>query len=144
MRSRYWFILAGVAAVFALILGMTTAFSTGLSPRSYVDHTYARAAHLDPPGRDSRAYTSRNDPTRVAADISDNWRPQNRYADGSGIYLRYSDDAIVVKPRDGGSLIEVMTARRAYNHYPGVVAGFWGWGGAYGESFRGHGPGVGK
>ncbi|GAB2735634.1 hypothetical protein GCM10027174_05760 [Salinifilum aidingensis] len=144
MKPGCWFTIAGIAGVFALILGLTTAFSTGLSPRSYVQHNYARAERMDPPGRNSRAYTSPQPPTQVAADISDHWRPQNRYADGSGIYLRYPDDAIVVKPRGRGSRIDVMDARRAYHHYYGIIGGAWGWNSTYGESFRGRGPGVGK
>lgn len=145
MKPRFWFVLAAIAGSLALLLGLTTAFSTGTSPRSHVEHTYTRAAHLDPEGRNNaRAYTSPDQPTAVAAEISDKWRPQNRIADASGIYLRYSDDAVVVRPHDGGSLILVMNARQAYHMFPTVIGGAWGWSSPHGESFRGRGPGVGK
>lgn len=146
MKPHFWFIIAGVAGALALVVGLTTAFSTGTGPRSYVDHNYTRAERVDNTAqtRGARSYTSPKPPTQVAADISNHWRPQNRYADGSGIYLRYANDAVVIKPHNGGSLIQVMKAQRAYHHFFPIIGGAWGWNSPQGESFRGGGPGVGK
>ncbi|MCI2422779.1 DUF4247 domain-containing protein [Saccharopolyspora sp. K220] len=145
MKPKFWFVLAGAAAVLALIIGLVTIFSTGTGPRGYVANTYTRAAHLDLPGdSDNRAYTSTLLPSAVAYQISSKWRPQSQYTDSSGIYLRYSDDAVVIKPQAPGSVIHVMDVDHAYRRYHSHVGGFWGWGSPHGESFRGRGPGAGK
>ncbi|KAA5829544.1 DUF4247 domain-containing protein [Saccharopolyspora hirsuta] len=145
MKPKFWFAIAGAAAVLALIVGMVTLFSTGTGPRGYVANNYTRAAHLDLPGdSDNRAYTSPLPPTTVAFQISSKWRPQSQYTDSSGIYLRYSGDAVVVKPHQQGSVIHVMDAHHAYRRYHSHVGGVWGWSSPHGESFRGRGPGAGK
>ncbi|MGW1677559.1 DUF4247 domain-containing protein [Saccharopolyspora sp. NPDC002376] len=145
MKPKFWFALAGVAAVLALIIGLVAVFSTGTSPRGYIANNYTRAANLDLSGdADNRAYTSPKAPSAVAFEISKKWRPQSQYTDSSGIYLRYSDDAVVIKPHQRGSVIHVMDARHAYHRYHSHVGGVWGWSSPRGESFRGRGPGAGK
>jgi hypothetical protein len=145
MKPKFWFVLAGLAAVLALIIGLVTIFSTGTGPRGYVANSYTRAAHLDLSGdSDNRAYTSPKPPNVVAYEISSKWQPQSQYTDSSGIYLRYSGDAVVIKPQAPGSVIHVMDVDHAYRRYHSHVGGVWGWSSPHGESFRGRGPGAGK
>jgi hypothetical protein len=63
--------------------------------------------------------------------------------DGSGVYLQYADDAIVILPLAAGSLILVEKLATAYPRYHSVVGGYWGWRGG-GAGVRGGGPGSGK
>lgn len=145
MKPRYWIVIAAVAVVIALIVGLVMIFAGGGGPRGYVAHTYTRAAHLDIPGDDdNEAYTSPKPPKTVAAAITAKWRPQAQSSDASGIYLRYSDDAVIVQPHQRGSVIHLMDADRAYHRYHSHVGHVWGWTSTRGESFRGGGPGVGK
>ncbi|MGH3434269.1 MAG: DUF4247 domain-containing protein [Thermocrispum sp.] len=144
---RPWHLLVpgGVLAVIGVVLAVNLFGISGTSPRAYVDNNYAVApASLD--RDDARSYVSPERPSEVAQDVVDSKRPVTQYADGTGVYLRYSDDAVVVQPRtDGaGSLILVMAARRAYRTFFPIVGGGWGWSSPQGESFRGRGPGSGK
>lgn len=143
MKPKFWFILAAITAVCALIIGLVMIFSTGTGPRGFVANTYQRAAHLDL-GDDGRAYTSSKSPSLVSQEIVTHWRPVAQFADASGIYLRYSDDAVVIQPQQRGSVIRVMDDRDAYRRYHSHVGGFWAWGSPHGETFRGRGPGEGK
>nr|WP_218888494.1 DUF4247 domain-containing protein [Saccharopolyspora hordei] len=128
-----------------MIIGLVTIFSTGTGPRGYVDKHFTRAAHLDLPGdSDNRAYTSPLAPSAVAFQISSKWRPQARYHDSTGIYLRYPDDAVVVQPHLRGSVVHVLDVDHAYRRYHSRLGGVWGWTSPHGESFRGRGPGAGK
>lgn len=146
MKGKLWFVLAAIAAVLALIIAIVAIVSTGTGPRSHIAATYTRAAHLDHPGDDDNAaYTSRKQPSAVADDLTRRWEPQARSVDTTGIYLRYPDDAVIIHPHPGGSLIHVMEVERAYRHYHGHVSSAWGWYGySRGEGFRGGGPGSGK
>ncbi|HTJ37521.1 MAG TPA: DUF4247 domain-containing protein [Dactylosporangium sp.] len=140
--KRIWYLIAGCLGAVGLIIGGITAFS-GSSPRSYVAGHYQRAAARDL-GGDAKAYTSTKPPTRVADEISRAWSPAGRFVDGSGVYLRYSNDSIVLKPNGAGTLILVEGLRTAYHRYSGVVGGT-GWTGrGDGISGRGGGPGSGK
>ncbi|SFS56870.1 DUF4247 domain-containing protein [Saccharopolyspora flava] len=145
MKPRYWFVIAGAAAVIALIVAMVLIFAGGGGPRGYVQQHYTRAAHLDIAGDDdNEAYTSPKPPRTVAGEITAKWRPQAQTTDASGVYLRYSDDAVIIQPQRTGSVIHLMDADRAYRHYHSHVAHVWGWSSTRGETFRGGGPGVGK
>ncbi|QUG99829.1 DUF4247 domain-containing protein [Saccharopolyspora erythraea] len=145
MKPRLWFLLGGICAVLALVIALVMIFSTGTGPRGYVSNHYQRAAHLDLRGDDdNRAYTSPLTPSVVSRDITSRWKPIAQAADTSGIYLRYKDDAVIVQPRDRGSVIHVMDVDHAYHRYHSHVGGTWGWIGTHGESFRGRGPGAGK
>lgn len=67
MKPKFWFVIAGMAAVLALIIALVTIFSTGTGPRGYVANHYTRAAQLDKPGDDdNKAYTSSRKPSEVA------------------------------------------------------------------------------
>jgi hypothetical protein len=135
-----WFV-AGVAAFIGVVIALFGAFSGDYSPRQYVAANFTRypAGDLGP---DARAYTSPLPPSLVAQRIAEAWAPADEYADGSGVYLRYSKDTVVIKPRAGGSLILVEGLRTAYPRYHGAVGNYWGWGRE--NSLRGGGPGAGK
>jgi hypothetical protein len=140
---RIWYVVAACLGAIGLLIGGITVFSGNFSPRSYVANHYQRAAARDI-GGDARAYMSTKSPTRVADEISRAWKPAGRYADGSGVYLRYSNDSVVLKPNGAGTLILVEGLRTAYGRYSGTVGGN-GWTGrGDGNSGRGGGPGSGK
>ncbi len=141
MTYRRWFVVGLVVAlVGAVVAGAATLYGS-FSPRGYVSDTFRRAADRDI-GDDAEAYTSDEEPSRVAQDITDAWEPADEYVDGSGVYLRYADDAVVILPLAVGSLILIERLSTAYPRYAAVVGGFWGWG--RGASVRGGGPGAGK
>lgn len=143
MNGLKLLMVAGLlGAIGVAVLGVAT-FSGNFSPRNYVDGTYHRAADRDLDGGVAKAYTSDRQPTTVADDIAGAWRPADRYADGSGVYLRYADDVITVFPLAAGSLILVEPTGTAYPRYFPVVGGYWGWR-TPAEGTRGGGPGAGK
>jgi hypothetical protein len=124
-------VVAGIIAVI-MLLG-------GTSVRDHVDGNYARAAAMDQDG--DAAYTSALAPSVVTAAIVGAWKPVSQYADTSGVYLRYNDDLIYVRPEGKGSVIRVDDVDRGYRRYYSHVGGVWGVSSGHGESFRGRGPG---
>ena len=140
--KRIWYVLAAGLGAIGLLLGGFTACSGNFSPDAYVARHYTRAASQDL-GGDARAYTSSKSPTRVADEITRQWTPAGRYADGTGVYLRSSNDSVVLKPSGAGTLILVEGLRTAYRRYSGVVGNGW-IGRGDGNSGRGGGPGSGK
>lgn len=137
------FAVGGLLGVICLV-SVIGLFSSGFSPASYVASKYQRATGIQT-AADSRAFMSTDKPSMVAATIVDRWKPVSQYADGSGVYLRYPGDAIIIQPARTGSRIRVMDVDRAYRAYYGYVGGAgWGWTSTHGESFRGRGPGAGK
>lgn len=140
LRSRVTYLVA--AGLGGLGLLFTGLFLFSGSPRSYVSGHYTRATGYD--RGTARAYTSGLAPTVVAGAIASHWKPAGRVADGSGVYLRYSDDMIAVRPRGRGSLITVDNFSNGYHHYYSHVGGWWVPSGGTGERFRGGGPGAGK
>lgn len=140
MSGKFWFVVAGVLVVIGGILALNMFVFSGMSPRGYVAKEFTRTSG----NGDDVTYTSSQSPSRVADMIADEWRPVTQYVDDSGIYLRYSDDAIIITPRRPGSLIRVMDDDRAYRTYYYFLGGSWGWSSPHGESFRGRGPGSGK
>lgn len=140
MKTRSWFILAAVLGGVGLLF--TGIFFLSGSPRGYVSGHYTRASAYD--RGTGRAYTSSSAPSIVAGAIAHSWRPAGRVVDGSGIYLRYSDDLIAIRPHGHGSLITVDGFRNGYHHYYSHVGGYWLPHGGPGELIRGGGPGAGK
>src|SRR5262245_50787388 len=101
---------------------MVAALTNGAgSPQRFVAATYQRSPGRDLDGGIARAYTSSRPPTVVAKEITDKWRPADRRADGSGIYLRYADDVITIVPAASGSLILIEGTRSAFRRYAAVV-----------------------
>ncbi|MFR9728525.1 DUF4247 domain-containing protein [Saccharopolyspora sp. MS10] len=138
--------LIGIVMVIALVIAAVTLFAGGSNARGYVASNYQRATSLDIRGdRGNRAYTTPKPVPVVAEEITSRWRPQARTSDSSGVYLRYSDDAVIIQPRGTGSVVHVMDADRAYRHYHSHVGSVWGWNSSTrGATFRGGGPGTGK
>ena len=143
MKAARWFVAAGIVGLVGLIVAGCAIFAGNFSPRDYVADRYPRSAAHDI-GNDARAYSADRPPSEIAAEITGAWEPADRYVDGSGIYLRYADDAIVILPLVLGSLILIESMRTAYPRYYGIIGGYWGWGSGWGESTRGGGPGAGK
>ena len=141
--KRIWYLVAACAAALGLLLGVAAIFSGNFSARGYVEDRYTRAPERDIDDG-ARAYTSPRAPSQVAADLTGEWEPAAQHVDGSGIYLRYADDAIVLLPIavTGGTLILVERLSTAYPRYVGIVGG--GWIGQRGNPGRGGGPGTGK
>ncbi|BCB90255.1 DUF4247 domain-containing protein [Phytohabitans suffuscus] len=142
MGYRGWFVVGiGLALVGVLVAGVGL-LTGSFSPRGYVAESFARDTSRDI-GADAVAYTSSEVPSAVADQITGVWEPADRYVDGSGVYLRYDDDAVVILPLAAvGSLILVERMATAYPRYHGTVGNYWGWG--RGTSVRGGGPGAGK
>ncbi|WP_200208655.1 DUF4247 domain-containing protein [Micromonospora coerulea] len=138
---RRWIVVGVAVAVVGALLAAFAILDGNFSPRGYVQDHYRRASSRDI-GRDALAYTSTRTPSQVSEDITDAWRPADQYVDGSGIYLRYDDDSVVILPAAAGSVILLERMTTAYPRYHHVVGGGWGWG--RGRTVRGGGPGAGK
>lgn len=141
MTYRKWFVVGVALALVGLVVSGVGTLNGNFSPRGFVADRFERSTG-DDIGNDAVAYTSSLAPSEVADQITDAWEPADRYVDGSGVYLRYDDDAVVVLPAVVGSLILVERLTTAYPRYHGTVGGYWGWG--RGVSVRGGGPGAGK
>ena len=132
--------LAGLGALGLVILLAVT--GTG-SVRDYVGDRYRLVSSVD--GGRSREYASTDPPSRVAADITNRWRPADRLNDSYGYFLRYRDDYVVVSSDGaGGSRIFVDDEEEGYRHWYGHVGGYWGTYSSPSEDNRGGGPGAGK
>jgi hypothetical protein len=141
MTYRRWFVVGVVFAVIGALVAAFALFYGNFSPRGFVEDRYTRAATRDI-GGDAVAYTSTKDPSTVAQEVSDAWRPADQYVDGSGVYLRYDDESVVILPLAAGSLILLERLSTAYPRYHSTVGNHWGWG--RGNTVRGGGPGSGK
>ena len=138
---RRWIVVGVAVAVVGALLAAFAIFYGNFSPRGYVQDHYTRASSRDI-GSDALAYTSTRTPSEVAKDVTDAWQPADEYVDGTGVYLRYDDDSVVILPLAAGSLILLERMTTAYPRYHHVVGGGWGWG--RGTTVRGGGPGAGK
>ncbi|MFI6161304.1 DUF4247 domain-containing protein [Micromonospora haikouensis] len=141
MTYRRWFVVGAAVAVVGALLAAFAIFYGNFSPRGYVQDRYNRAASRDI-GRDAVAYTSTKTPSQVAKEVTDAWQPADQYVDGSGVYLRYDDDSVVILPIAAGSVILLERLTTAYPRYHSTVGSHWGWG--RGSTVRGGGPGAGK
>jgi hypothetical protein len=132
---------AVLVAVIALIVLVTTLSSCGSSVDGYVDEHYTRAGERN----GAKHYTSGDRIEKVVADITDAWKPADRLSDPGGVFLRYADSMVAVRPAAyGGSEIDVDDPERAYAHWYPYVGGWFGNYSGPAESFRGGGPGSGK
>lgn len=141
MTYRRWFVVGVAFAVIGALVAAFAIFYGNFSPRGYVQDHYARASSRDL-GSDAIAYTSNQAPSQVSKDISHAWQPADQYVDGSGVYLRYDDDSVVILPLAAGSVILLERMTTAYPRYHSRVGNHWGWG--RGSTVRGGGPGAGK
>jgi len=138
---RRWFVVGVAVAVIGALIATFTIFYGNFSPRGYVEDNFSRASGRDI-GSNAIAYTSRKTPSEVSKQITDAWKPADQYVDGSGVYLRYDDDSVVILPLAVGSVILLEKMTTAYPRYHTVVGNSWGWG--RGSTVRGGGPGSGK
>ncbi|MBB5829682.1 DUF4247 domain-containing protein [Micromonospora carbonacea] len=141
MTYRRWFVVGAAVAVVGALLAAFAIFYGNFSPRGYVQDRYNRAASRDIGGA-AMAYTSSKTPSQVAKEVTDAWQPADQYVDGSGVYLRYDDDSVVILPIAAGSVILLERLTTAYPRYHSTVGSHWGWG--RGSTVRGGGPGAGK
>ncbi|MFF0821741.1 MULTISPECIES: DUF4247 domain-containing protein [Micromonospora] len=141
MTYRRWFVVGAAVAVVGALLAAFAIFYGNFSPRGYVQDRYNRAASRDIGGQ-AVAYTSTKTPSQVAKEVTDAWQPADQYVDGSGVYLRYDDDSVVILPIAAGSVILLERMTTAYPRYHSTVGSHWGWG--RGSTVRGGGPGAGK
>ncbi|MGW4498674.1 DUF4247 domain-containing protein [Micromonospora sp. NPDC004336] len=141
MTYRRWFVVGVAFAVIGALVAAFAIFYGNFSPRGFVEDRYTRSASRDI-GRDAVAYTSPLAPSQVAKEVTDAWKPADQYVDGSGVYLRYDDDSVVILPTVAGSVILLERMRTAYPRYHSTVGSHWGWG--RGSTVRGGGPGSGK
>ncbi|KIR64511.1 DUF4247 domain-containing protein [Micromonospora haikouensis] len=141
MTYRRWFVVGAAVAVVGALLAAFAIFYGNFSPRGYVQDRYNRAASRDIGGQ-AVAYTSTKTPSQVAKEVTDAWQPADQYVDGSGVYLRYDDDSVVILPIAAGSVILLERLTTAYPRYHSTVGSHWGWG--RGSTVRGGGPGAGK
>ncbi|MEU4777586.1 DUF4247 domain-containing protein [Micromonospora sp. NPDC023633] len=141
MTYRRWFVVGVAFAVIGALVAAFAIFYGSFSPRGYVEDKYKRAASRDIAGA-AVAYTSTRSPSQVAKEVTDAWQPADQYVDGSGVYLRYDDDSVVILPIAAGSVILLERMSTAYPRYHSTVGSHWGWG--RGSTVRGGGPGSGK
>jgi hypothetical protein len=101
------------------------ALSTGdSSPRGHIAGRYPRTPAADA-GPQAHAYATPLAASRVAAALTGAWRPAARHIDATGIYLRYTDDIVVIRPGAGGTLILVEPTATAYPRYSAQLGGAW-------------------
>lgn len=141
MKYRGWFVFGTIFALLGALVAFGAIFAGNFSPRGYVEDKFSRSAQYDISG-DAVAYTSTKRPSQVAQDVTEAWKPADQYVDGSGVYLRYDDDSVVILPLAVGSLILLEKVSTAYPRYHSTVGSGWGWG--RGSTVRGGGPGSGK
>jgi len=135
------------------VLGLVFTLATHGSVREHIDETYRKVGTEAPPGKQgegrkrTQIYASSKSVTRTAKDIGNEYKPADRRAAESGVFLRYSDDVVAVVPPPAGSKgsrILVDDEEGGYNRNFFFVGGFWGTYSGPAGSFRGGGPGAGK
>ncbi|MFR9777958.1 DUF4247 domain-containing protein [Micromonospora sp. MS34] len=141
MTYRRWFVVGVAFAVIGAVVAGFAIFYGNFSPRGYVADHFRRDASRDI-GSQALAYTTDRTPSQVSKQITDVWQPADQYVDGSGVYLRYNDDSVVILPIAAGSVILLERMSTAYPRYHSRVGNHWGWG--RGSTVRGGGPGAGK
>ena len=145
-QHRHPFRGAGAHRVIALLLalacvgGIVALLFRG-SPREWVLGHYRQVSHEASTG--SYVLESPRSVTQTAAEIRKAWKPAQQVVDPSGVYLRYQDLVVAVRPRSGGSTVYVDDERHGYAHWYGHVGGSWGVGSPV-DGTRGGGPGSGK
>ena len=128
MTYRRWFVVGAAFAVIGALVAAFAIFYGSFSPRGYVEdqlHPGGEPGHRrGTPSRTPRP----GSPSQVAKEITDAWQPADQYVDGSGVYLRYDDDSVVILPIAAGSVILLERMRTAYPRYHSTVGSHWGWG----------------
>lgn len=123
----------GILAVVGAIVLLVATFQSS-SPKGWIPKHYAKN------GRD---YSSPQAPIATAAQISRKFKPSDRTYDPTGVYLRYPDAVIAIRPGPRGSTIYVDDPDTGFRRWHSHVAGRWGGPGGRASLFRGGGPGGG-
>ncbi|MCK9248091.1 MAG: DUF4247 domain-containing protein [Solirubrobacteraceae bacterium] len=142
-RCKAWtLLLGGGFMALAALLAVVAAFgSVGGGVEGHVKAEYRASGTQN----GARTFTSDKRVDEVVDDITDAWKPADRLADPGGVFLRYSDVIVAVRPRKpSGTDITVDDADRAYARWYPVVGGWFGTYSGRAEGFRGGGPGSGK
>jgi hypothetical protein len=140
-KSTTTLVAGGVLLLIAVVLLVGGLSSCGSSPRSYIKGHYTAAGRRD--GAD--LFRTKQPVARVTRDLTKEWKPADRLTDPGGVFLRYRDDLVAIRPASGGgSEISVDDADRGYAHWYPFVGGWFGTYSGRAESFRGGGPGTGK
>ncbi|MGE4427115.1 MAG: DUF4247 domain-containing protein [Solirubrobacteraceae bacterium] len=140
-KGRLLLIGGGVVAILALLAVVGAFASVGGNVEKHIKSEY-RAAGTD---QGARLYTSDKRIDEVVDDIADAWKPADRLTDPGGVFLRYADQIVAVRPRKpSGTDITVDDASRSYARWFPFVGGWFGTYSGRAEGFRGGGPGSGK
>jgi hypothetical protein len=140
-KSNTALVAGGGLLLIALVMLVMGLSSCGSSPRSWVKDHYTAAGKRG--GAD--VYRTNERVEKVTKDLTKAWKPADRLTDPGGVFLRYADDLVAIRPRTGGGTeISVDDADRGYaSSYP-YVGGWFGTYSGRAEGFRGGGPGTGK
>lgn len=143
MRGVIFF---GLLVALLGVVGLIATCGTASSIESYLNGAYGKPASKRlASGGVSKVYHSKDSVLRTAEKIASGYKPGDRKASASGVFLRYSRHIVGVLPsKRGGSDIYLDDERTGYGHFYGYVGGTWGTYSGRGESFRGGGPGSGK
>lgn len=132
--------VAALAVAVAALVGLVTLLGGG-SPRDWLLKTYRQESY--DPATGSRVLLSDRSVSGTAQEIRSHWKPAQQVIDPSGVFLRYHDMVVAVRPRPGGSFVHVDDERHGYARWYSYVGGDWGVGSPV-SGVRGGGPGSGK
>lgn len=140
-KSTMTLVAGGILLVVALGLLIGGLSSCGSSPRSTIKSNYTAAGKRD--GAD--LFRTKKNVAQVTRELTEEWKPADRLTDPGGVFLRYRDDLVAIRPiSTGGSELSVDDADRGYAHWYPFVGGWFGTYSGRAEGFRGGGPGSGK
>lgn len=140
-KSTTALVIGAIVAVLALVVLVGTLSSCGSSVKGYVKDHYSHVGKRN----GAELYRSDKRVEKVVSEITDAWKPADRLTDPGGVFLRYSDTFVAVRPRSGGGTdIEIDDPERGYAHWYPFVGGWFGTYSGRAEGFRGGGPGSGK
>ena len=144
MSRRAQLIAAGAILLVGVLVLAWVLLGTKGSVRDDISSRYRRVQVADAAYEGARVYESPREPSRVVQEITDRWKPAERYTDAAGYFLRYRSDMVVVTPGpEGGSRIYVDEERRGYARWYPYIGGTWGTYSGPAETRRGGGPGGG-
>lgn len=139
-KSTTTLVAGGILVVIALGLLIGGLSSCGSSPRSFIESHYSAAGKRD--GAD--LFRTKKTVAQVTRELTKEWKPADRLTDPGGVFLRYRDDLVAIRPISTGTELSVDDADRGYAHWYPFVGGWFGTYSGRAEGFRGGGPGSGK
>lgn len=137
---RFGAVLAALGA-----LGLIGIFACDQSVEGFLNERCARGkVETDPQGHRARAFTCRERPSALAADLVKGHKPADQRSTPEGHFLRYSDTMVGLTAQGTGTKAYFAEERDGYAFFGPYVGGWWGTYGGPAESFRGGGPAGGK